>query len=120
MDQYTQKEDPGKQGRFGKIAIIAVLAVALAMVGLLPGWTGSLGAHPEANTTLQSTPPANNSLCAPGLLTAAEPASLVLSTNADADATPMTMREPFDGTTTAQVCYWGYCRGVYGCWYACW
>jgi hypothetical protein len=120
MDQHTQKQYTGKQGRFGKVATTAVLAVALAMIGLMPMQAGSLDARAGGSALLQSTPPANDSMCAPELIAATEPASLALATNADTDAAPMTIRDLLDGTTTAQACWWGFCHGVYGCWIACW
>jgi hypothetical protein len=120
MDQYTQKKHTSKRGQFGKVATTAVLAVALAMMGLMLIWDGSLGAHVGGSVSLQSTPLVNDSMCAPGLVAATEPASLALATNADTDAAPMSIRDLLDGTTTAQVCWWGFCHGVYGCWYACW
>ena len=105
MYPHTQQPRTGKQGRIRQVTTAVVLAVALAMTGLIPAWAGGPGEHagPTAATLV-----AEHATTTQPLVTAAEPASLGLTTDEETD------------TTRAVVfCVWVYVCNPWGCFWVC-
>lgn len=92
MYSQAQQLRTDKQDRMRKVATAAVLAVALAMAGLMPAWAGGPSEH--AGTTA-ATLVAEHATTTQPLVTAAELANLGLTTDEET------------GTTRAVVyCVW--------------